>query len=100
MPAGVDWRVEYTDAGEGLPQQAFDVVLLNPPFHAGHEIESDTAKRMMRSAHAVLRPGGRVVVVFNSALRYRRELEGLFGRDNVEQWARDRRFTVLSAVKS
>ena len=100
MPAGVDWRVEYTDAGEGLPQQSFDVVLLNPPFHAGHEIESDTAKRMMRSAHAVLRPGGRVVVVFNSALRYRRELEALFGQANVEQWARDRRFTVLSAVKS
>lgn len=100
MPAGVDWRVEYSDAGDGLPQQSFDVVLLNPPFHAGHEIESDTAKRMMRSAYAVLRPGGRVVVVFNSALRYRRELEGLFGQENVEQWARDRRFTVLSAVKS
>ncbi len=100
MPDGVEWSIEYSDAGEGLPQQAFDVVVLNPPFHSGHEIENETARQMMRSALAVVRPGGRAVVVFNSALRYRPVLERLFGKDKVEQWARDRRFTVLAAVKS
>lgn len=99
MPGGVDWAIEYSDAGEGLAQQAFDLVLLNPPFHAGHALETDTAHRMMRSAHAVLRPGGLAAVVFNSSLRYRRDLEDVFGRANVQQLARDRRFTILAAAK-
>ena len=71
----------------------FDLILLNPPFHHGTTIETDTAGELIRTAAAHLRPGGRVVTVFNSHLRYRDRLESLIGPS--EQLARTAKFTVV-----
>ncbi|RAF16302.1 16S rRNA methyltransferase, partial [Burkholderia multivorans] len=59
----------------------------------GTAIETDTAGELMRTAAAHLRPGGRVVTVFNSHLRYRDRLESLIGPS--EQLARTAKFTVV-----
>lgn len=80
------------DTGEG-----FDLVLLNPPFHTGHEVETRTAHDLVGSAHTWLRPGGVLVCVFNSHLRYRPVIDRAFGQSS--QWARNRTFTVLAATK-
>ncbi|GAA2100867.1 hypothetical protein GCM10009823_23490 [Brevibacterium salitolerans] len=83
--------------GEGFEAGAFDLVTLNPPFHEGTTVTTDTAHALIDSAHALLRPGGLLVLVQNSHLRYRSHLASSFA--HVEQWARDRRFTVLAAWK-
>jgi 16S rRNA (guanine1207-N2)-methyltransferase len=83
-------------AGEEIAAGMFDLVTLNPPFHEGHVVTTDTAHALIDSASRLLAPGGRLVVVHNSHLRYRSHLERVL--DDVQQWARDRRFTVLSGV--
>ena len=83
-------------AGEEIAAGMFDLVTLNPPFHEGHVVTTDTAHALIDSASRLLAPGGRLVVVHNSHLRYRSHVERVL--DDVQQWARDRRFTVLSGV--
>lgn len=73
----------------------FDLVLLNPPFHHGTAIETDTTAGLMRTAAAYLAPGGRVLTVFNSHLRYRDRLESIIGPS--EQLARNAKFTVIES---
>ncbi len=82
---------------DGFDESSFDVVTLNPPFHDGTAVTTEIAHELINAAHALLRPGGLLVLVQNSHLRYRSHLSHRFAR--VEQWARDRRFTVLAAWK-
>lgn len=70
-----------------------DLILLNPPFHQGTSIETDTAAGLMRTAAQLLAPGGQVFTVYNSHLNYRDTLESLIGPS--EQLARTRKFTVV-----
>ncbi|MYM18402.1 methyltransferase [Brevibacterium sp. 5221] len=89
------WRVVLADAGEGLADGSFDLVLLNPPFHAGTVVTTEDAHRMIDAAHRLLAPGGLLVCVYNSHLRYRSHLNAAFGGS--EQWARNAKFTVVAA---
>lgn len=70
-----------------------DLILLNPPFHQGTSIETDTAAGLMRTAAQLLAPGGQVFTVYNSHLNYRDTLESIIGPS--EQLARTRKFTVV-----
>ncbi len=92
---GVAARVVQSDAGADLADGSFDLVLLNPPFHDGAKLTVDPARRMIESAHRLLKPGGTLVCVFNSVLRHRAVITRVFGQ--ADQWARDRRFTVVTA---
>ncbi|WP_166823264.1 class I SAM-dependent methyltransferase [Brevibacterium limosum] len=73
----------------------FALVVLNPPFHQGTTIETDTAEALMATAAAHLAPGGRVITVFNTHLRYRDRLETIIGPS--EQLGRNTKFTVVSS---
>jgi methylase of polypeptide subunit release factors len=64
-PTMMTWRLSAT----------FDLIVLNPPFHQGTTIETDTAEALMATAAAHLAPGGQVITVFNTHLRYRDRLE-------------------------
>lgn len=79
--------------GSGLSSDGYDLILLNPPFHQGTAIETDTAAGLMRTAAKLLAPGGQVLTVFNSHLRYRDALERHIGPS--EQVARTSKFTVV-----
>ena len=73
----------------------FDLILLNPPFHQGTAIETETAAALMATAAKHLAPGGQVLTVFNSHLRYRGRLESMIGPSR--QLARNKKFTVISS---
>ena len=73
----------------------FDLILLNPPFHQGTAIETETAAALMATAAEHLAPGGQVLTVFNSHLRYRGRLESMIGPSR--QLARNKKFTVISS---
>ncbi len=85
------------DAGATSPAASADLVLLNPPFHDGAAIRTDTAHRMFASAGRALRPGGTLWCVWNSSLRYRPALERLIG--HTEQIARNAKFTVTRSTR-
>lgn len=87
-----------TAADPASVTRTFDLVLLNPPFHHGTAIETDTAAGLMHTAAAHLAPSGRVLTVFNSHLRYRDRLESIIGPS--EQLARNAKFTVIGSLRT
>lgn len=96
---GLDDRVTVTldDAGSELPEASIDLVLLNPPFHLGTSIHTAAASRLFAAASRVIRSGGELWCVYNSALSYRPELGRLIGP--TEQIHRTPKFTVTRSVR-
>lgn len=90
-------EVTWDDALSRVADASLDLVLLNPPFHDGTAVDATLVQGLLETAARVLRPGGQLWFVHNSSLRYRTEVERRVGA--VQQRARDRRFTVLSAVR-
>lgn len=72
-------------------------VALNPPFHVGAAISESVAPRMFADAARVLRRGGELWTVWNSALQYRPVLERLVGP--TRQVARNAKFTVTVSTR-
>ena len=99
MASGVAARVDVVraDAGDHLADGSADVVILNPPFHQGGTVHTGIATKLMRAAARQLRPGGTLLCVWNSHLRYRPRLERLIGP--TEQLARDKTFTVTASTR-
>lgn len=65
----------WWDASEPLPASDFDLVLLNPPFHAGKAVDLDPARDLFQRLGEALSQGGRGLVVANRTLPYERDLE-------------------------
>jgi 16S rRNA (guanine1207-N2)-methyltransferase len=66
--------VVWWDVAEPLPAAGFDLVVCNPPCHAGKANDHTTAQAMFRHAFASLAPGGRLLVVANRQLPYEHHL--------------------------
>jgi 16S rRNA (guanine1207-N2)-methyltransferase len=72
--------VEHSATGPREGAASFDVVLANPPYYAGFRI----ARFFMETAHAALRPGGRVYVVTKRPAWYVAEMPQWFHEVVVE----------------
>jgi 16S rRNA (guanine1207-N2)-methyltransferase len=68
----------WWDAFEPAPALAADLVLLNPPCHAGAANDLAIARQLFSVGFAMLAPGGRLLVVANRQLPYEANL-GLLG---------------------
>ncbi len=97
--AGVEDRVAVhrADATEAVADGWADLVLLNPPFHAGSTVHVGVGQRLISSCARALAPGGELRLVFNSHLASRPLIEREIGP--TRQLARDRTFTVLAATR-
>ena len=73
--------VAWWDVSESLPASGFDLVLCNPPCHAGNTDDYTVAQAMFRQAFAALAPGGRLLVVANRQLPYEADLTTLGALD-------------------
>ncbi|MGX5681652.1 class I SAM-dependent methyltransferase [Schumannella luteola] len=90
-------RVLRDDAGQSIPDSSVDLVLLNPPFHDGGAVHTGIASKLFASASRMLRPGGELWTVYNSALAYRPELQRVVGP--TRQVSRTPKFTVTSSTR-
>lgn len=90
-------RVVRDDLLGAVPDASASFIALNPPFHSGAAVTDLLAPRLFADAARVLRPGGQLWCVWNSALRYRLALERLVGP--TEQVARDAKFTVTVSTR-
>lgn len=86
-----------TDVLDGIEGSSADVVVVNPPFHAGGARTDAVALRMVTEAHRVLRPGGSIHLVANRHLDHHAAVRRTFGRVSVT--VADSRFSVLTAIR-
>lgn len=80
------------DALFDRPSASADLIVCNPPFHSGATVHADVALRMLSDAARVLRPGGRLWVVYNNHLGYASALKRIVGPTEVV--GRNTKFTV------
>ena len=74
-----------------------DLILCNPPFHNGTEVNAAAALSLFDAAGRVLAPGGELWTVYNSHLRYRPILAKAIGPTT--QQSRTTKFTVTRSVR-
>jgi 16S rRNA (guanine1207-N2)-methyltransferase len=91
-------RVLRDDAAASVPDESVDLVVCNPPFHLGAAVVTTAADRLFAAAGRILRPGGELWTVYNSALRHKPTLTRLVGPTHVVD--RTPKFTVtVSTVR-
>ena len=90
-------RVVRDDAASSLPDASVDLVVCNPPFHVGAAVVTTAADRLFAAAARVLRPGGELWTVYNSALRYKPVLGRVVGPTRLAQ--QDPKFTVTVSTR-
>ena len=86
-------EVEWWDIREPVPMAEFDLVLINPPFHGGKEVDLGPAHAMFETARLALAPEGKALIVANRTLPYERSLREL---GKLEMLRDTRTFKVLS----
>ncbi len=87
-----DYRLETADCLEGFNQK-FDVIVTNPPTHAGKGVIDE----MLEQSYDHLGEDGQLYLVVNRGLGFRNKLENLFG--NTEKLAEKDNYNVLKARK-
>ena len=91
-------RFRWHDVTAGLPDR-YDVIVTNPPFHAGTGTERpDIGRRFISTAASALVPGGRLLLVANRHLPYEGVLDQHFGRIRIV--TQQNGFKIVSAIKS
>ncbi len=80
-----------------LGETKYDLVLSNPPFHAGRAVDYEITERLIAQSFQALHYGGQLVIVANRFIRYDRLIEKIF--NNVAVIASSPKFHVLSGLK-
>lgn len=86
-----------SDVAGAVLDRRFDVVVTNPPFHAGRSTDLSVPVRFIEQAWTVLAPGGRLYLVANRTLPYEREVQSRFG--DTQLLHNGQRFKVITASK-
>ncbi len=91
-------RCLWWDAREPVPDQRFDLALVNPPFHQhGPEVDLGPALALFDSLPGWLSRNGRALVVANRTLPWEKPLESV---GHVETVATARGYKLLSVKRS
>jgi 16S rRNA (guanine1207-N2)-methyltransferase len=96
---GVADRIQVLrdDAMSTLVDASVDLVVCNPPFHAGTSVHSGVSIKLFQGAGRVLKPGGQLWTVFNSHLPYPSQLTRAVGRTRVV--GHNSKFTVAVSTR-
>jgi len=80
------------DAGDEI-QSSFDLILCNPPFHQGFDVENDLTLHFLKSAARLLAKTGAAFFVVNSFIPLEKKAVGIFKR--IELLEDNRKFKVI-----
>lgn len=92
---GVTGLATPSDVFSGVPGERFDLIVSNPPFHRGKQVDLAVADALIDGAPAHLRPGGRLLIVANAFLAYGKRMQRVFRQ--VETIVATRQYHVLAA---
>jgi 16S rRNA (guanine1207-N2)-methyltransferase len=83
-------------AGDGLAAVAgrqYDLIVSNPPFHAGGKVSTAAAEAFIAGGRALLAPGGRLALVANRFIAYNKVVAAHFSR--TERLAESKAYHVI-----
>jgi 16S rRNA (guanine1207-N2)-methyltransferase len=95
---GIPARVLASDVYAHLDDARFDLIVSNPPFHHGKQVDLSVANRIIAEAPARLHPGGSLLLVANAFLAYGKQMATVF--DRVETIATTSQYHVLRGESS
>lgn len=87
----------YNDSLERFPDNAFDLILSNPPFHFDFETNIEIAISLFKQVHACLKQGGKFKAVASNHLNFKTHLEPLFKSTRVI--SENTKFSVYECMK-
>lgn len=90
-------RVLGGDLLEPVSGQRYSLIVSNPPFHTGQEVDYATAQAFISQAYHLLEPQGHLIVVANRFIRYEREMQAIFG--NARILAATGKFHLLESIR-
>jgi len=93
---GISGRAIASDVFDAVSDKKYDLIVSNPPFHQGKQVDYSVADRLINEAPRHLLPGGRLLVVANAFLAYGKQLGRVFRQ--VETVAATRQYHVLLAT--
>ncbi|GMG88723.1 methyltransferase [Biformimicrobium ophioploci] len=67
-----------SDAGDTIESAAADLVICNPPFHRGAQVEEDLTDRFLANAARILKPGAVALFVVNEFIPVPRKSAGRY----------------------
>lgn len=94
---GISGRAIASDVFEAISDERYDLIVSNPPFHQGKQVDYSVADRLIGEAPRHLLPNGRLLIVANAFLAYGKHLGRVFGQ--VETVAATRQYHVLVATE-
>ncbi|MEL6919554.1 MAG: class I SAM-dependent methyltransferase [Pseudomonadota bacterium] len=93
--AGVN--AHWLDLLKEQPDERYDTIIMNPPFHTGSKTDADVGARFIAEASKSLKPKGVLYVVANQHLPYERTAAANFSRLDV--LGSSNRYKVMRAVR-
>ncbi len=90
-------RFHWADALHFRPEEKFDGIVTNPPFHQGRAADPGLGRDFIAAAAAMLTPSGRLWLVANRHLPYEAEVRSRF--HEVQEIAGTARFKILAAAR-
>lgn len=87
----------WTNCFENQSKNSLDLVLCNPPFHLGHNIEDGISTQMFTDAYKSLKQNGIIRVVGNSHLAYQLKLKKIFGNSQII--STNNKFIICESIK-
>lgn len=72
---------------------SYDLVVTNPAFHQGHQVNTSMADQLIKQAPSILSANGRLIIVANRFLNYDKFMSKHFNR--VDRIAETKKFHVL-----
>ncbi len=90
-------QVRSSDVLDAVGSERFNLILSNPPFHAGKKVEYDITETFIAHSHFSLSPGGSLILVANRFIRYDRVMKAIFG--NVGSLVETGKYHVLESVR-
>lgn len=90
-------RALPSDALQSVQGQQYDLIISNPPFHAGKAIEYQMTRAFIHHSSQALQPGGRMLLVANRFIRYNTIMTEYFSQ--VTPLAQTNQYITWEAIK-
>lgn len=92
----INGEVILDDCAAGVNKKV-DVVICNPPFHQGFDIDDDLTTRFLQAAKKLLHQGGAAFFVVNSFIPLEKKAKGIFSKVSVLDNNRSFKLLILES---